>query len=257
MYKSIFSVKLLLSKSRTVSHPTKGPPLFCTTNYLPWNGLYWDYPSCTSSGHILQLCEVLSIPVHPLGRYRVYKTFGQMDRRTDRVIPIYLPKTLFAGCTKKLPRVLLLKWQEVCEFTLSLFSFLLTMTAVICWSMKSKMVASRAGKMDATHSQVGFFSWNGDTNQPRVSWFVGWNFFNRSVTLVYQSLYKCHSLTIRTIVECPMNCINKSFFWQNITLLKIFIGKSAKLVANGHVQIYNYTEYGQWPNKSFEHNCKL
>ena len=38
---------------------------------------------------------------------------------------------------------------------------------------------------------------------------------------------------------------------------KIFIGMSAKLIANGHVQIYKYTEYGQWPNKSFEHNCKI
>jgi len=27
--------------------------------------------------------------------------------------------------------------------------------------------------------------------------------------------------------------------------LKLFIGKSAKLIANGHVQIYKYTEYGQ------------
>ena len=27
--------------------------------------------------------------------------------------------------------------------------------------------------------------------------------------------------------------------------LKIFIGMSAKLIANGHVQIYKYTEYGQ------------
>ena len=39
--------------------------------------------------------------------------------------------------------------------------------------------------------------------------------------------------------------------------LKIFIGISAKLIANGHVQIYKYTEYGQWPNKCFEHNCKI
>jgi len=27
--------------------------------------------------------------------------------------------------------------------------------------------------------------------------------------------------------------------------LKIFIGMSAKLIANGHVQIYKYTEYDQ------------
>ena len=35
-------------------------------------------------------------------------------------------------------------------------------------------------------------------------------------------------------------------FTQTQTLkLKIFIGMSAKLIANGHVQIYKYTEYGQ------------
>ena len=39
--------------------------------------------------------------------------------------------------------------------------------------------------------------------------------------------------------------------------LKIFIGTSAKLIVNGHVQIYKYTEYDQWPNTSFEHNCKI
>jgi len=33
--------------------------------------------------------------------------------------------------------------------------------------------------------------------------------------------------------------------------LKIFIGMSAKLIGNGHLQIYKYTEYG------FEHNCKI
>ena len=38
--------------------------------------------------------------------------------------------------------------------------------------------------------------------------------------------------------------------------LKIFIGMSpCKLITNGHLQIYKYTEYDQWPNKSFEHNC--
>ena len=31
----------------------------------------------------------------------------------------------------------------------------------------------------------------------------------------------------------------------NSTQLKIFIGMSTKLIANGHVQIYKYTEYGQ------------
>ena len=51
---------------------------------------------------------------------------------------------------------------------------------------------------------------------------------------------------------------NTGFYNDFIKLkLKIFIGMSAKLIANGHVQIYKYTEYGQWPNTSFEHNCKI
>ena len=47
------------------------------------------------------------------------------------------------------------------------------------------------------------------------------------------------------------------FYTQNQLILKICIGMSAKLIANGHVQIYKYTEYGQCPNKSVEHNCKI
>ena len=54
------------------------------TNYLL--NLDQDYPpSCTSSGHILQPYEALSVLVHPLTRSCHYKKYGW----TDRVIPIY------------------------------------------------------------------------------------------------------------------------------------------------------------------------
>ena len=46
-------------------------------------------------------------------------------------------------------------------------------------------------------------------------------------------------------------------YTQTQLKLKIFSGMSAKLIANGHVQIYKYTEYGQWPNNSFERNYKI
>lgn len=52
------------------------------------------------------------------------------------------------------------------RLTLSLFSFRLTMTAVICWSMKIRMVTSRAGRMLARYTHHGFFP-KGATNQPR------------------------------------------------------------------------------------------
>lgn len=52
------------------------------------------------------------------------------------------------------------------SLTLSLFSFRLTMTAVICWSMKIRMVTNRAGRMLAGYTHQGFFP-NGATNQPR------------------------------------------------------------------------------------------
>lgn len=52
------------------------------------------------------------------------------------------------------------------EFTFSLFSFLLTMTALICWSMKMRMVTSRAGTKLARYTHHGFFP-NGITIQPR------------------------------------------------------------------------------------------
>jgi len=35
------------------------------------------------------------------------------------------------------------------------------------------------------------------------------------------------------------------FYTQTQLILKICIGMSAKLIANGHVQIYKYTEYGK------------
>ena len=35
------------------------------------------------------------------------------------------------------------------------------------------------------------------------------------------------------------------FYTQTQLKLKIFISMSAKLIANGHVQKYKYTEYGQ------------
>ena len=56
----------------------------------------------------------------------------------------------------------------VSDHTLSLFSFLFTMTAVICWSMKIKIVASRAGMMAAIGSHPGFLS-IGFTIQPLLS----------------------------------------------------------------------------------------
>jgi len=39
--------------------------------------------------------------------------------------------------------------------------------------------------------------------------------------------------------------------------LKICVGMSAKLIANDHLQIYKYTAYDQWPNKSFEQTYRI
>lgn len=70
------------------------------------------------------------------------------------------------------PSSLLTLWEEAVplppstRLTLSLFSFLLTMTAVICWSMKIRIVTSRAGRMLARYTHHGFFP-KGATNQPR------------------------------------------------------------------------------------------
>ena len=56
--------------------------------------------------------------------------------------------------------------QVVNKFTLSLFSFLLTMTAVICWSRKTRMVESIPGIPAARYSHQGFLSLKGLTNHP-------------------------------------------------------------------------------------------
>lgn len=55
----------------------------------------------------------------------------------------------------------------------SLFSFLFTMTVVICWSMKIRMQASKAGRRASGTVQSGLPS-NGGISQPRPS-HVGWN----------------------------------------------------------------------------------
>lgn len=70
-----------------------------------------------------------------------------------------------------------LAWDRVSQQTrsrptLSLCSLRLTMTAVICWSMKSRMVTSRAGTDAARYTHQGFPP-NGGTNQPRFG-LVGW-----------------------------------------------------------------------------------
>ncbi|KAF3839018.1 hypothetical protein F7725_017735 [Dissostichus mawsoni] len=48
----------------------------------------------------------------------------------------------------------------------SLFSFLLTMTAVICWSMKMRIVQSSAGTAAASSVHHGFVP-RGEISQPR------------------------------------------------------------------------------------------
>lgn len=60
----------------------------------------------------------------------------------------------------------------VVDGTFSLCSFLLMMTAVICWSMKMRMVHSRAGISVTTAVHHGFGP-SGLMNQPRSS-LVGW-----------------------------------------------------------------------------------
>jgi len=54
----------------------------------------------------------------------------------------------------------------VANITLSLCSFLFTITAVICWSMKIRMVTNKAGMAAARYTHQGFPP-NGATNQPR------------------------------------------------------------------------------------------
>ena len=62
--------------------------------------------------------------------------------------------------------------------TFSLFSFRLTITAVICWSMKIRMTASRAGIIDAGITHHGFFSLSGLMNHSRLGR-VGLNAINK------------------------------------------------------------------------------
>lgn len=59
--------------------------------------------------------------------------------------------------------------------TLSLCSLLFTIRAVICWSMKTKIVASKAGMAAAGIDHTGFLP-SGGITQPLSSAFVGWNF---------------------------------------------------------------------------------
>ena len=53
------------------------------------------------------------------------------------------------------------------SFTCSLFSFLFTITAVICWSMKIKMVAKMAGRTLRMINHQGFLSLSGLMSQER------------------------------------------------------------------------------------------
>ena len=46
-----------------------------------------------------------------------------------------------------------------------------------------------------------------------------------------------------TAVLFSERSLTSTLYLLNSTQLKIFIGMSAKLIANGHVQIYKYTEY--------------
>src|SRR4029434_10081400 len=73
------------------------------------------------------------------------------------------------------PSLSVTSWQSSEEDfipTLSLCSFLLTMTAVICWSMNSRMVTSSAGRLAARYTHQGVPP-KGGTNQPRLG-FVGY-----------------------------------------------------------------------------------
>ena len=94
----------------------------------------WDYPQCTSSGCILQKCNVSSVLVHSfIRRSCAYKIFGQIDSQpvsqTDkqtngqmnRVIPIYPHKTLFVRGNKYIKDILWLTtlWQSGLPFYLS------------------------------------------------------------------------------------------------------------------------------------------
>ena len=56
-----------------------------------------DYPPlCTSSGRILQVCNVSFSICSSVKEELAYKTYGWTDRLTDRLIPIYPPPHFFA-----------------------------------------------------------------------------------------------------------------------------------------------------------------
>lgn len=79
--------------------------------------------------------------------------------------------------------------KKVKEITLSLFSFLLTITDVICWSRNTRIDAKIAGMADARIIHHGFFSLIGLMIQPR-SGLVGCNIiehvlFNYLIFIVY------------------------------------------------------------------------
>ena len=57
--------------------------------------------------------------------------------------------------------------------TFNLCSLLFTITAVICWSMNTRMVVNNAGIAAASIVHQGFFP-SGGISQPRDSAFVGW-----------------------------------------------------------------------------------
>lgn len=63
----------------------------------------------------------------------------------------------------------------LCYFTFSLCSRLLTIRAVICWSINTRIVARRAGIAAAGMVHTGFLP-SGGTTQPLFSAAVGWNF---------------------------------------------------------------------------------
>ena len=113
----------------------------------------------------------------PLALLALSTSGGHMPPAHPRT-PVFCPHTCFTNGPTFLqeatppPSSLLTLWEEAVllppstRLTLSLFSFRLTMTAVICWSMKIRMVTSRAGRMLARYTHHGFFP-KGATNQPR------------------------------------------------------------------------------------------
>ena len=92
----------------------------------------------------------------------------------------------------KLIHIFVLVLTAICQklfiITLSLFSFRLTITDVICWSKKIKMEARIAGITDARMIHQGFLWLMGLMIQPR-SGLVGWSFVRQNTTAILYSLY--------------------------------------------------------------------